>query len=143
MTAIDRPLLRALRTEITEALAAVGKKHGFTIYAGNASFTESRATFKIEVVSGVTEEGESPMVTKAAADWKALAKHYGCEPEWLGKTFGQYEVVGLMPKSRRFAILALKGNKLVKIPVETIRILSGAKPDTTHFSRELSRRIGM
>lgn len=40
--------LRQLRADMNQALDAVAQKHGITIKAGNARFTENNVTFKIE-----------------------------------------------------------------------------------------------
>lgn len=40
--------LRLLRADMNKALDAVAQKHGITIKAGNARFTENNVTFKIE-----------------------------------------------------------------------------------------------
>ena len=49
---ITPAILKTLRVEIDAALAEVAKRHGLTLHAGSASYTENRFSFKLE---GVTE----------------------------------------------------------------------------------------
>jgi len=62
ITEFDKPVLRALRADINAALAAVGAKHGISVTAGNASFRDDSATFKLECAllnsDGVAESKE-------------------------------------------------------------------------------------
>jgi hypothetical protein len=46
-TSITKPFLRDLRIDIDNALAAVATKHGISLTAGNATFTENTATIKL------------------------------------------------------------------------------------------------
>jgi hypothetical protein len=46
-TTITKPFLQALRIDIDNALAAVATKHGISLTAGNASFTDNTATIKV------------------------------------------------------------------------------------------------
>ncbi len=130
MTQIDRDLLRALRTDIDAALKVVGQKHGVVIGTGNASFTEASATFKLIVAltnpDAPAGESESPMVMKARSDYVARWHLFGMHQDWLGKTFGPYTVMGLLPKSTRYPVLAKKGGKLIKVTIATIQNLAGS-----------------
>lgn len=111
MTAIDRDLLKALRADMDAALAIVGAKHGVTINTGNASFSESSATFKVLIVGQAPEEGTTAKDLKAAQDLKALAPLFGADAKWAGKSFksptGQtFTVIGLLPSRPKRCILA-------------------------------------
>lgn len=127
MTTIDKALLLKLRAEMNAALEKVAKDNGVLIKTGNASYTASTATFKVEIVSLSEEEAEvadelsssDVTVIKAAADWKRSAMLFGLKPEWLGtkaKTIhGEFEVVGLMPRRRKYPVLvkSVSGLKLM------------------------------
>lgn len=54
---ISKDFLRLLRVDIDAALAAVGAKHGLKMNAGTCRFTETTATFKLEVAT-IGENGE-------------------------------------------------------------------------------------
>src|SRR3982751_3226095 len=107
-TAITKELLKALRADIDTALKAVGEKHGVLLRAGNCSFTEVSATFKLEATAGATSAADAATL-KAAADWKKNAVYFDLNPLWLGKSFTvggkTYEILGLMPKRQKFPVL--------------------------------------
>lgn len=115
MTTITRSLLRSLREDINQALIEVGKKHGVTLVADNAKFTDMSARFVLavapatEAVQAQIASGIDPKMAKAEADYKAFCKTYGAEPEWLGKQIrvgsGQFTVVGLLPNKHKNCIL--------------------------------------
>lgn len=105
---ITRELLRALRADIDAALAAVGKKHGVVLNAGNASFTPTSASFKLHAVLA-----DAPKVdpdVEAADAWRALARRFQLEPDWLGKPFvsggRSFTIVGLLPNRPKRPVLA-------------------------------------
>ena len=62
MSEISRSLLSTLREEINSALAPVAAKHGITLHAGNASYTSTSFTFKLEG-RGKSAEGK-PMLSE-------------------------------------------------------------------------------
>lgn len=76
MNTFDRKSVKSLRPEIDAALAAVAAKHGISIKAGGARFSNNNITFKVEVntidASGVVE-------TPGA---RALKAFY---PQYVGK----------------------------------------------------------
>lgn len=109
---ITRELLRTLRADIDAALAAVGKKHGVVLNAGNASFTPTSASFKLHAVLA-----DAPKVdpdVEAADDWRALARRFQLEPDWLGKSFVSggrpFTIVGLLPNRPKRPVLARGSN---------------------------------
>ncbi len=115
MTMITPSLLRALRDDVNAALAEVGRKHGVTLVADNAKFTDMSARFVLSVapadstVQAQIASGVDPKIAKAEADYKNLCKVYGADPEWLGKTItlqrSQFQVMGLLPNKHKNCIL--------------------------------------
>lgn len=80
---ITKDMLRDLRTDIDAALAAVGTKHGVALKTGSGSFTDTNATFKLDV--SVIEGGV--VVSKESA---FLRKHFqmlGLKEEHLSQVF--------------------------------------------------------
>ncbi len=121
---IDRALLHNLRAEIDNALADLAESYGLVIKAGGASFTSTNATFKIEIA---TKSQDGEVQTKERTAWLSLASLYGADPDKLGKVvsyFGnEYKILGLLPKSRRFPVLAEKlgTGKNFKLPIECVK----------------------
>lgn len=122
-TAITKDFLKTLRADIDAALQAVGEKHGVLLRAGNCSFTENSATFKLEATLGVSNPADAAAV-KAAASWKVNAVYFDMNPLWLGKSFklgaDSYEILGLQPKSRTKPVLTRKGGSLYVFPTEVV-----------------------
>jgi hypothetical protein len=84
LTKIDKPTLKVLRPEIDAALKAVAEKYGIAIKAGNASFTENTAVFKLEV-SLIGENGKA--LTQDVDRFTQYAELIGLKPDDLGKEF--------------------------------------------------------
>lgn len=125
---VTRDLLRVLRDELNAAIAPIAAKHGVALQVGNASFTPTTATFKLEVgILDGAPEGASTQVIKAQADWKRLARSFGLDPAWLGKSFSYAGVtatiLGLMPKRTKYPILVDKAGKHFLLPIESVRAL--------------------
>lgn len=68
ITQFDKSNLPALRTEINEALKALGEKYGISLQAGNASFQSNNATFKL-----VCQVGEDKSIRDLKDDKAASA----------------------------------------------------------------------
>ena len=117
-TLADRPLLKALRTEMDAALASVAKKYGISIRTGNGSYSQLAASFKVELaVIGKGQEGEDPAVIRGAAAWHRSAPLYsmdGLQADWLGKSFESggvtFTIVGLDPRKRTRPVLMRKSD---------------------------------
>lgn len=130
---ITREMLRAIRIESEQALAAIGKKHGVIMTMGRATFTPTSAKFALELALSTEaaqtaiDTGISPKDAKAAQDYTNLAASYGMKPEWLGKsfTFGRSKglrVVGLLPNKHVNNVLVEgdKGGKYIMPPSQVI-----------------------
>jgi hypothetical protein len=68
-TNIDRPLLAALRTDISAALKAVAQKHGIELALGSCKFSPTNADFKLEV-RAMGSDGVA--VTKEMSDLRRM-----------------------------------------------------------------------
>lgn len=111
ITKFDKPTLRALRTDIDAALAAVGAKHGISLKAGNARFTGDTATFKLECVllnsDGVAE-------TREMLDLKAFYPQLVNKSVSIGpRTSGV--IVGYKPRAHKYPFLVKTPKGLYKI----------------------------
>jgi hypothetical protein len=122
---IDRDTVRAIRQQINDALAPIGKSLGVTVEVeGSATFTASNINFKV-VVAKTTKDGV--VLTKEAEAWKRLASMYGLDPEALGKTFTyggkEYKITGLATRRGRFPVQAdrVSDGRGFKFPVEAVK----------------------
>ena len=93
--------VKALRDEIDAALAAIAEKHGVTIHAGNAKFTNTTIDFKLQVASkgddGVAETEERKML-------KAM------HPDLVDAVVagGRFKVIGYKRKARKNPFVAIE-----------------------------------
>lgn len=108
---IDRTLLRNLRTRLDIALREVEDEFGLHMTTGNARFTDTNATLKLEI-SMINDGGE--IVSKKAEAFKLYASNYGLNPTDLGKSFRsngkRFTIAGLNTRAHRYPIIA-KGER--------------------------------
>jgi hypothetical protein len=126
ITSFDKQNLPQLRAEINAALAAVGAKFGVSLQAGNASFLESNATFKLVCQIGEDKSISDLKDEKAAKALKLyqplyfrdlpLDKHYS-----MGKDV--FEIVGYNTRGRTSPMLikSVKSGKEYKCSVDQLR----------------------
>lgn len=120
----DRDTCKFLRSEIDSALKAVADKYGINLKAGNAKFSESSVTFKLE--AAIIGEG-GIVESKDAQEFKLYSHMYGLKETDLGKEFmsngNRYVVCGMASRSFKFPILAKKvgTNSVFKFPPEAVK----------------------
>jgi len=120
---ITKQKIRTMREDINEALKAVAEKHGCTISAGSASYSDSSFNLKLEVVENSTD---GSVVTKAMIDWNENAKFLGLDESLLGKTVmiqgKPLEIVGLKPRASKYPVLGkdARDGKTYKLPVDLV-----------------------
>ena len=125
---INKNLLAELRREIDGLLLEVGKKYDLNLKVGNASYSSTYFTLKVEG-SIVAEEGVA--TTREQLDFKDYAESHGLSPDDLFKTFetnGEaYEIVGLKPRSKKYPIIArvVGTEKRYKFPATSIKLFLG------------------
>jgi alpha-D-ribose 1-methylphosphonate 5-triphosphate synthase subunit PhnH len=124
---MTRDKVKQLREAIQSVIndSGIEDENQCKIRIGNASYSDSNCTLKIEV-SDVTDDGT--VLTKEAADFKEYAKGLGLKPEMLGATFEsrgkEYVIAGLKPRSTKFPVLAIEvgTNDRYKFPVSVIQL---------------------
>ena len=127
----DRPRVRKLRDDLSQALAEVGKRFGVTITLGAASFSPAICKFRLEV-AGPTSNGEA--TSAVAEDFKRYAGLWGMQKDDLNKTFvfrGEtYTLIGAKPRSSRFPLLGKRADgKVFKFTIADVTAqLTAAKP---------------
>lgn len=128
VTALTRPVLRAINADVEKALATIAAKYGVACSAGRCVFNETSATLKVEiaVVSGGAKVGDSAARIKARSDWNRQAPMFGLKASMLdsviernGKTF---KILGLMPRRRTAPIFAvdMKTGKEYVLPLSSV-----------------------
>ncbi len=109
---MSKELLKVLREDINEALKAVAIKHGLeSLKAGNCSYDDTQATFKVAANLKVADETKN---AKIAFNLRMI----GLEPTDLNRVITiagkQFKIVGVNTRSR-------------KNPIEIERVSDGAK----------------
>jgi hypothetical protein len=82
-TSITKAFIRDLRIDIDNALAEVATKHGISLTAGNASFTDNTATIKLNVALLVGGR----VATKEQETLKLYQKILGISDEQMTAVF--------------------------------------------------------
>src|SRR5210317_201051 len=124
MTVITPPLLKSIRADVEEALAAVAKKHGVTITTGRGTYTAEWATMKLEIAA---IDSDGTVQTKEAVDFVAYAFRYGLSPDDLGKEFSYggetFEIIGLKTRATKMPILgqSRENGKIYKFPANAVK----------------------
>jgi hypothetical protein len=110
---MTKDLIRAIRDDVNAALADVARKHGLAMHAGNATFDNNAATFKL-VCSTVADNGQT--MTPEASAYQKVAGFYGYVPLFSTVKIGadEYTVVGYNSRARRQPILIERNGKVFK-----------------------------
>ena len=107
---MDRSTVKQMRSSLEGLFGEFEKKYNVKVQLGNASYSDSNATFKLEV-SDVNADGS--VLSKDAEAFQKQAKFFGLEPEDLGSTFKQngqeFTICGLKPRSHKYPVLAKNG----------------------------------
>jgi hypothetical protein len=127
ITEIDKDTCRKIRDELNKVLEPFGKKFGLVVHAGNATYSENNAVFKVEV-NTVDQDGNA--ISREAEAFTKNAFVYGLKPEHLNQTFKSFhgesfEIIGLATRSNKYPILAknLENGKTYKFPAEQVKAL--------------------
>ena len=82
-TQISKESLRLLRNDIDTALESVARKHGISLRTGNATYTGTTATFKLNVALIV----DGKIATKEQSNLKELYQLLGLREKHLTQEF--------------------------------------------------------
>jgi hypothetical protein len=84
-TQITKAKLKAIQTDIYDALDAVGAKHGVTLTTGNMTFNTSEARTQLTIRSGYCEGQTQADLDKA--EWDRHCPYIGMKAEDFGRKF--------------------------------------------------------
>lgn len=122
----DRTNIQALRPPIEDALKNLATKYGISVKLGNASFSPSSVTFKLELA---TISADGLVCSKEVQDFKNYASMFGLKPDDLGKTFKDingevYTIVGAKLHSQKYPILveSASSGKRFKFPERRVQL---------------------
>lgn len=101
---MDKEKIRSIRERMNAVLAPLATEFGITIHAGNASFSATSVTFKVDIAEIIDGKVQSKQVD----DFNKLCHLYGFQPTDLGRKFKvrseEYEITGLNPRSSKYPI---------------------------------------
>ena len=124
-------LLKKLQPEIEAALADLGRRHGITIRAGGARFSERTADLKPELaVIG----GDGKSVRREAEEFAKYHVMFGLEATDLGRAVAldreEHRLVGLAPNRPKYPIVMerMRDGKLVLCTEDVVEKISAACP---------------
>jgi hypothetical protein len=121
ITSFDRTTVKNLRNDIDSALAALSKKYGIEITAGNASFTSSNVTYKVQAA---VKSSNGMTMTKEASDFNLYAK-YSLPGFNLGQAIDlqgkEYVIAGWKARAQKNPVIVSRGGKTYRVSTEMIK----------------------
>lgn len=122
ISSFDRNTVKNLRSDIDKALATLSKKYGIEITAGNASFTSSNVTYKVQ--AAVKAAGGVTM-TKEASDFNLYA-NINLPGFKLGQTISlqgkEYTIAGWKVRAQRNPVIVTRDGKSYRVSTEMIKM---------------------
>ena len=122
ISSFDRTTVKNLRSDIDKALATISKKYGIEISAGNASFTSSNVTYKVQ--AAVKAAGGVTM-TKEASDFNLYAS-INLSGFKLGQTISlqgkEYTIAGWKVRAQRNPVIVTRDGKSYRVSTEMIEM---------------------
>ena len=134
ITSFDRSTCRTVSQRVMEVLldSGIEEELGIKLNYTGGRFGSTNLTLKIEAAV-VAEDGS--VQTKTVEAFKLMAKHYGLEPDDLGKQFtigGKvYTITGLNTRAHKMPIQADRfDGRGFKFPVSSVQRALGRKTTT-------------
>jgi len=122
IASFDRTTVKNLRNDIDSALAALSKKYGIEISAGNATFTSSNVTYKVQ--AAVKSSGGVTM-TKEASDFNLYGTRL-LTGFTLGQTITlqgkQYTIAGWKTRAQKNPVIVSREGKTYRVSTDMIRM---------------------
>ncbi len=122
ITSFDRNTVKNLRSDIDSALAILSKKYGIEISAGNASFTASNVTYKVQAA---VKAYNGVVMTKEATDFAYYANIYNFKFK-IGQTINlqgkQYIIAGWKTRVQKNPVLVTRDGKQYRVSIDMINM---------------------
>ena len=117
ITSFDRNTVKNLRSDIDSALAILSKKYGIEISAGNATFTASNVTYKVQAA---VKADSGVVMTKEAIDF---IYHFdfklGQKINLQGK---EYVISGWKARAQKNPITVTRDGRTYRVSLDMIRM---------------------
>lgn len=127
ISSFDRNTVKNLRNDIDAALAALSKKYGIEISAGNATFTSSNVTYKVQ--AAVKAAGGITM-TKEASDFNLYANRVLADYK-LGQTIElqgkEYVIAGWKARAQKNPVIVTRDGKSYRVSTAMIKMYNDQK----------------
>lgn len=127
ISSFDRNTVKNLRNDIDAALATLSKKYGIEISAGNASFTSSNVTYKVQ--AAVKAAGGITM-TKEASDFNLYANRVLADYK-LGQTIElqgkEYVIAGWKARAQKNPVIVTRDGKSYRVSTAMIKMYNDQK----------------
>jgi hypothetical protein len=129
--AITRAMFPKFRTDLDDALKALGDKYGVTMSLGTIRYSDTEFSGKLMAVSKEATSGVE--ADDGNLKWKAAflknARVYGLTPEDLGKDIVlsgiTYKIVGARPKAGQPIVLKRSNGSFIASYAEPVRSALG------------------
>ena len=130
----DRPALRKFRVDFEKAVEAFGKKHGVVLKLGDAKFSNTDATYKLQVVIAGDASGMSAAEVVGRKSLELEGVFFGLKAEDYGRTFKNwdgdtYSLTGVKSSRPKYPVSAtnVRTGKGYKFGEDVIKKLSKVK----------------
>lgn len=122
ITSFDRNTVKNLRSDIDSALAILSKKYGIEISAGNATFTASNVTYKVQAA---VKADSGVVMTKEAIDFNFNANIYHFDFK-LGQKINlqgkEYIISGWKARAQKNPITVTREGRTYRVSLDMIRM---------------------
>jgi len=127
ISSFDRNTVKNLRSDIDAALATLSKKYGIEISAGNASFTSSNVTYKVQAA---VKAASGVVMTKEASDFNLYANRVLADYK-LGQTIElqgkEYVIAGWKARAQQNPVIVTHGGKSYRVSTAMIKMYNDQK----------------
>ena len=117
----DRATVKALRSEIDMALSTLAKKYGIEISAGNASFTGSNVTFKVQAA---VKASNGTVITKEVSDFNVYASRVlpGVKiGDVVNLQGNDYVIAGWKARAQKNPVIVTRNGKSYRVATSMIQ----------------------
>jgi hypothetical protein len=127
ISSFDRNTVKNLRNDIDAALAALSKKYGIEISAGNATFTSSNVTYKVQAA---VKAASGVIMTKEASDFNLYANRVLADYK-LGQTIElqgkEYVIAGWKARAQKNPVIVTRDGKSYRVSTAMIKMYNDQK----------------
>jgi hypothetical protein len=120
--------IKMIQSDLKEAFAEIGKKHGIQLVMGTLSYNELYFTVPLKGrfldALGTTEAADKE-------EFELYARKFFLDPKLFGQMvvigFKTYKIVGIAPKARKYPVIGEYQGKKYKLTAESVIASVGKK----------------